>query len=189
MASHTGELAVVTGASTGIGYEFAKIAAQDGYDLVVVVDEPQIEEAARKLGQLGTKVEAVQADLATEHGVSALWDRVKDRRVDVLFANAGLGLGGAFLDQDWDRIKHVIEFALDRPVGRDRQPGLRRDPVAEQFVEFLADRLRHCRAAIERQRLAHRIEPLPLRFAKDGNVRARLRIDDVAVDEHGSEAR
>lgn len=109
MAKHAGELAVVTGASTGIGYEFAKIAAGDGYDLVVVADEAEIEEAARKLGQLGTKVEAVHADLATEHGVTALWERIRDRDVDVLFANAGHGLGGAFLDQDWNRIKHVID--------------------------------------------------------------------------------
>jgi short-subunit dehydrogenase len=109
MPEHTGELAVITGASTGIGYEFAKIAAGDGYDLVVVADEIEIEEAARKLGQHGTTVEAVRADLATEHGVSALWEAIKDRRVDVLFANAGLGLGGAFLDQDWGRIKHVID--------------------------------------------------------------------------------
>ena len=117
------ELAVVTGASTGIGYEFAKIAAQDGYDLVVVADEPQIEEAARKLGQLGTKVEAVQADLATEHGVSALWDRIEDRRVDVLFANAGRGLGGAFLDQDWDRIKHVIDTNVTATVSLTHKVG------------------------------------------------------------------
>lgn len=124
MASHTGELAVVTGASTGIGYEFAKIAAGDGYDLVVVANEPEIEQAAQRLGQLGTAVEAVQADLATEHGVTALWDRIKDRPVDVLFANAGHGLGGAFLDQDWDRIKHVIDtnvtgtVSLTHKVGR-----------------------------------------------------------------------
>ena len=109
MAGHSGELAIVTGASTGIGYEMAKIAAQDGYDLIVCADEAEIEQAARKLGQLGTNVEAVQADLATAHGVDALWSAVAGRDVDVLMANAGRGLGGAFLDQDFDEAKAVID--------------------------------------------------------------------------------
>lgn len=48
-------LAVVTGASTGIGYELAKCAAQDGYDLVIAADEPAIETAAADLRRLGSR--------------------------------------------------------------------------------------------------------------------------------------
>ena len=50
------ELAVVTGASTGIGYELARIAAERGYDLVIAADEPEIDVAAERLRALGAMV-------------------------------------------------------------------------------------------------------------------------------------
>ena len=57
------KLAVITGASTGIGKEIAKIAAREGYDLIVVADEPTIDAAAGELNGFGVAVEAVEADL------------------------------------------------------------------------------------------------------------------------------
>ena len=102
-------LAIVTGASSGIGYELAKRCAAEGFDLLVAADDPRIEEAARALGQAGGSVEAVQVDLATPEGVDRLLAAVKDRPIDALLANAGHGLGRAFLDQDWDEIRHVID--------------------------------------------------------------------------------
>ena len=68
-------LAVVTGASTGLGYELARRAVEDGYALVICADEREIEHAADKLRRLGGTVEAVQADLATRTGCDALWQR------------------------------------------------------------------------------------------------------------------
>ncbi|HWW27284.1 MAG TPA: SDR family NAD(P)-dependent oxidoreductase [Caulobacter sp.] len=56
---------VVTGASSGIGYELARLAAEDGYDLVIVADEPSIVEAQTGLEQQGRRVEAPQVDLST----------------------------------------------------------------------------------------------------------------------------
>jgi len=100
-------LAVVTGASTGIGYELAKLFAQDGYDLVVAADTP-LAEAVQAFQGLGARVESVQADLATEDGVQELYAKVAGRPVDALAANAGHGLGHAFLDQDFQDILHVI---------------------------------------------------------------------------------
>jgi len=102
-------LAVVTGASSGIGFELAKRCAAEGFDLLVAADDPRIEEAARALGQAGGRVEAVQVDLATPEGVDRLLAAVNDRPIDALLANAGHGLGRAFLDQDWDEIRHVID--------------------------------------------------------------------------------
>ncbi len=72
MAQGTRPLALVTGASTGIGYELAKICAQNGFDLVVAADEPKIEEAVQDFRKLGATVEAVEADLATLEGVDKL---------------------------------------------------------------------------------------------------------------------
>jgi len=102
-------LAIVTGASSGIGLELAKRCAAEGFDLMVAADEPRIDEAARILGQYGGNVGWVEVDLATPEGVDKLLATVKDRPVDALLANAGHGLGKAFLDQEWDEIRHVID--------------------------------------------------------------------------------
>lgn len=100
-------LAVVTGASSGIGYCLAHCAAQHGYDLIVAADQP-LTEAVMDFEALGAKVQAVQADLATTPGVQHLVQAIGDREVDALMANAGHGLGGSFLAQDFEQILHVI---------------------------------------------------------------------------------
>ncbi len=104
-------LAVITGASSGIGYELARVCAINGFDLVVAADSSRIKEAGQRLSKLGVDVRAVQADLATEKGVDTLYDATKalNRPVDILCANAGRGLGHAFLDQDWNDIRRVID--------------------------------------------------------------------------------
>jgi short-subunit dehydrogenase len=106
MAESSQPLAIVTGASTGIGFELAKIAAKKGYALVIAADEPEIQNAASRIGG---KIEAVQADLATTEGVDQLLQKVGSRPIQVLCANAGRGLGRAFVEQDWADIRRVID--------------------------------------------------------------------------------
>ncbi len=103
------QLAIVTGASTGIGLELARCCAQAGFDLVIAADEPMIERVAVDLRRLGVGVEAVEADLSTTEGVDKLCAAVGDRPIDALLANAGVGLGKAFLDQDFAAIRHLID--------------------------------------------------------------------------------
>lgn len=117
-------LALVTGASSGIGYELAKLLASDGFDLVVAADT-SLAEAKQALEGLGATVETLQADLSTEAGVQELYGLVAGRPVDVLAANAGHGLGQGFLDQEFEDILHVINTNITGTtrllhlVGRD----------------------------------------------------------------------
>ncbi|WP_423209953.1 SDR family NAD(P)-dependent oxidoreductase [Paracoccus yeei] len=115
-------LALVTGASTGIGLELARIARADGHQTIMVADEPAIHQAAA-----GLDAEAVEADLATSDGVAAVLAHLGGREVDLLMLNAGTGLGHAFLDQDPQRIDHVVMtnilgvLRLAHPLGRRMQ--------------------------------------------------------------------
>jgi short-subunit dehydrogenase len=103
------KLAVVTGASTGIGLELARECAKNKFDLIIAANEAQIESAADELRREGGTVETVQADLATIEGVDALCGKIGKRPVAALLANAGRGLGKAFLDQDFDGARYVLD--------------------------------------------------------------------------------
>ena len=125
MNTNSRPLAIVTGASAGIGYHLAALCAKNGFDLVVAADEPAIAQAARAFETHGVTAEAVEADLATIEGVDQLLAKVAGRPVAALLANAGHGLGKAFLDQDFDAARHVIDtnitgtIYLIQKVGRD----------------------------------------------------------------------
>lgn len=102
------KLAIVTGASSGIGLELAKLAAADGYDLIVAADTPLVD-ASRELDALGVDVTNVECDLSSFEGVDRLLAAAGGRSVDTLFANAGHGLGRAFLEQDPAEWRHVVD--------------------------------------------------------------------------------
>ena len=104
-------LAVVTGASSGIGLELARHLADDGFDLVIAAEDAAIDDAAAAIGG-ATRVEPVQVDLATPDGVERLVDHVGSRAVDALVVNAGIAVGGgSFIDTDLDR--HLELVALN----------------------------------------------------------------------------
>jgi uncharacterized protein len=109
MLDSSRKLAVITGASTGIGFELAKQCVQHGFDLVIAADEPAINDAAEALKREGVQVEAVEADLATLEGVETLYAKIDGRPVDALLANAGRGLGKAFLDQNFTAVRRVVD--------------------------------------------------------------------------------
>jgi len=105
MAQTSKGLAIVTGASTGIGYELAKICAAEGFDLIIAADESTIQRAANEIAVGGAKVEALEVDLATTEGVDKLLAAVNGRPVAALLANAGRGLGKAFVEQDFNEVR------------------------------------------------------------------------------------
>jgi short-subunit dehydrogenase len=102
---------IVTGASTGIGAELVKLAQAEGYDLLLVADTPFVDPASGIAG-----AETLEADLSTIEGVDRLLDAVRGRRIDLLCANAGHGLGGAFLDQDVAEWRHVVDTNITGTV-------------------------------------------------------------------------
>ena len=102
MTTTTNEFAVVTGASSGIGYELARQFAEHGYDLLITAEDAAIEEAAADLRRDGRiQVTAVRADLATFDGVEQVYSAIKElgRPVDAIALNAGRGIGGDFTRQ------------------------------------------------------------------------------------------
>ena len=96
------QLAVVTGASSGIGLELARQFAQHDFDLLIAAEDQALGAAAASLRGLGCEVEAVQVDLATRAGVDRLWERMqaRERPVEAVAINAGVGVGGPFIDTD-----------------------------------------------------------------------------------------
>jgi uncharacterized protein len=108
--------AIITGASTGIGFELASVAATEGYDLLVVANEPLIEAAAADFLLHGTDAQPVEADLSTTEGVDRLLAATEGRPIDVLCANAGSGHGNAFLDQTFDQVRLTIDTNITGTV-------------------------------------------------------------------------
>ncbi|MGW6015998.1 SDR family NAD(P)-dependent oxidoreductase [Streptomyces sp. NPDC055210] len=111
-------LALVTGASSGIGYELAFLFALNGYDLVATGRSEKTETAATELARHGTDVIPVRADLARAEGVEAVWRAVEQtgRPLDAAVLNAGRSIGGAFLDTDLDDELSLIELNVTSVV-------------------------------------------------------------------------
>jgi short-subunit dehydrogenase len=91
-------LAVVTGASSGIGLELAKQFAENGFDVIVAAEDAAIDKVVPTLRDVGATAEAVRVDLASHAGVEELYGHIREagRPVDAIALNAGIGAGGAF---------------------------------------------------------------------------------------------
>lgn len=144
MATLTRPLAIVTGASSGIGLELARCCAANGFDLLIAADEPAIQSAAEELKAGGATVRAIQADLATQQGVDTLVAAAEGRPVAALLANAGRGLGHGFLDQDFEQARRVVDtnitgtLYLIQKVARDmRTQGAGRILITGSIAGFM----------------------------------------------------
>lgn len=125
--------AVVTGASSGIGFELAKVLAENGFDLLITAEDEEIEAAQRELNQLTASVECTRLDLSREEEVVRLYERIEAcaRPVDVLCLNAGIGEGGDFaretdlrkelrlIDLNVRSVVHLCKLVVRGMVARD----------------------------------------------------------------------
>jgi short-subunit dehydrogenase len=129
------QFALVTGASSGIGFSLAKELAGRGYDLAICSAGDRLQDATEKLKAFGVQIAEIQADLATREGVQQLWDEVLSlgRPVDIVCINAGVGVGGLFAETDLDAelnmvylncagtiqlAKYVVQHMVARKAGR-----------------------------------------------------------------------
>ena len=111
-------LAVVTGASSGIGLELAKQFADNGFDLVINAEDAGVVAVAQQLREHGADVTPVQADLRTYDGVEELYAAVTatGRPVAAAALNAGVGQGGAFLDIELADEQDIIDLNITSTV-------------------------------------------------------------------------
>ncbi|MBF6260324.1 SDR family NAD(P)-dependent oxidoreductase [Nocardia farcinica] len=165
----THPLALVTGASRGIGYELAREFADRGYDVVMAAEDTAIEAAADRIRRPGHEVRAVQVDLRTSEGVERLYSAATEdeRPLDAVALNAGVGRGGAFTETDLaDELSivdlnvrstvHLAKLVLGDMVRRDAggllftssvasmMPGARQAVynASKAFVQSFAEALR-----------------------------------------------
>lgn len=111
-------LALVTGASSGIGLELALEFARHGYDLIVTAEDELLDDAVARLRAHGVRVQSVRTDLATSEGVENLLTELRTlgRPVSAAVLNAGIGRGGAFLETDLAYLSRVIDLNVSSTV-------------------------------------------------------------------------
>lgn len=166
LTTMTNPFGVVTGASSGVGFELARKLAERGYDLLIIAEDQGVEQAARSLRRDGqNQISAVRADLADYDGVERAWSAIAatGRDIDALALNAGRGIGGTFvggahLDDELNVIdvtivstvhlaKRVLPQMVERGSGRvliTASPGGRQvvDTAAKSFTKSFAEALR-----------------------------------------------
>lgn len=113
MATTSGrQFAVVTGASSGIGFELAKQFVQNNFDVLICAENPEINTAAQELRSLGADVQALQVDLTSRDGVQQLEQAIDSsgRMLDVAALNAGVGVSGPFAETDFSAEMNMVEL-------------------------------------------------------------------------------
>jgi uncharacterized protein len=130
-------LALVTGASSGIGFELARQFAENGFDLVVNAEDPSIEQAAAQLQAAGAQVRSVTADLRTGDGVHEVVSAVEatGRPLAAAALNAGVGQGGPFVENDLADEQEIIDLNITSTVHMAKH--VLRDMVARREGKML----------------------------------------------------
>ncbi len=106
--------ALITGASSGIGAELARLCAADGYAVILVARrEERLAQLAENLTrEFGVAARGMAVDLADAAACQSLRDQTRDDRVEILVNNAGFGLRGPYTETDWKTEARLIEVNM-----------------------------------------------------------------------------
>jgi short-subunit dehydrogenase len=111
--SNQQKTALITGGTSGIGKELAKLFAKDQYNLIIVArDQGELDSTASELSAFGIQVETIAKDLSNMDEAFGLCQEVGDRQIDVLVNDAGQGAYGLFKDNDIERELDIIHLNI-----------------------------------------------------------------------------
>lgn len=107
---------LITGTTSGLGREFARIFAQNGYNIVAVArNEILLQQQKQELERhFGIEMVYVVKDLSTENSAQEVYDEIKHKgiNIDILINNAGFGSFGRYIDVDWQRQKGLASVNM-----------------------------------------------------------------------------
>jgi short-subunit dehydrogenase len=109
------QVAIITGASSGLGAEYAKKLAEMGFSIIMVArrKEKLAELADLLITKFNVKIETVSADLSTENGISQIVNLINNTtNLDILINNAGFGLSGPFLESNLKRDLEMMDLHM-----------------------------------------------------------------------------
>lgn len=110
------ETALITGASSGLGYDFAKLMAKDNIDLILVARNKQkLEEDAIELKKHGVEVDVIVSDLSKPGAPDTVYAHVQTlgKKVDILVNNAGVGMFGKFVENDLEQEMDMLYLNIN----------------------------------------------------------------------------
>lgn len=110
--------ALVTGAASGLGFEFAQLLARDNYRLILIdVDASKLKDRAEKIEkEFNTNVSTIVCDLALSGAAQKIYKQIKNDKIDILINNAGYGLSGFFKDTSWELEERMINLHILTPT-------------------------------------------------------------------------
>ncbi|SFG39183.1 Short-chain dehydrogenase [Halobacillus alkaliphilus] len=109
---------MITGSTSGLGFELAKLFANDGYDVAMSGSSEDIYQSAKEIEKLGVEAYPFKADASTYDDVEEFWKFVKskDRKLDSAVLNVGIGMGGSFLENDLQEELKLIDINISGTV-------------------------------------------------------------------------
>jgi len=105
---------LITGGAAGLGYEFAKLASADGFDLILIdIDSEKLADAKKELEKLyNLKVTILYKDLSKQKIADEIYEEIKDEKIEMLINNAGFGVFGEFSKTDWQREENMMNLHM-----------------------------------------------------------------------------